>query len=43
MALILIADDSPSEIFVLQQILVQHGHTVITAEDGEQAVEVTQD
>ncbi len=43
MALILIADDSPSEIFVLQQILEQHDHTVITAEDGEQAVEVTQD
>lgn len=42
MALILIADDSPSEIFVLQQILEQYDHTVITAEDGEQAVEFTQ-
>ena len=40
MALILIADDSPTEIFVLQQILEQHDHTIITAEDGEEAVEV---
>ena len=40
MALILIADDSPTEIFVLQQILEQHDHTIITAEDGEQAVEL---
>ena len=43
MALILIADDSPTEIFVLQQILEQHNHTIITAEDGLQAVEVAHD
>lgn len=43
MALILIADDSPSEIFVLQQILEQHDHTVITAENGLQAVEISQE
>ena len=41
MALILIADDSPTEIFVLKKLLEQHGHQVISAEDGEQAVEMT--
>lgn len=42
MALILIADDSATEIFVLQQILEAHDHSVITAEDGQQAVEKVQ-
>lgn len=42
MALILIADDSPTEIYVLRQILEAFDHKVITAEDGEQAIEVTQ-
>ncbi len=41
MALILIADDSPIEIYVLKKILEKHNHQIITAEDGEQAVEVT--
>jgi twitching motility two-component system response regulator PilH len=41
MALILIADDSPTEIYVLQKILEKHGHDILTAEDGEQAIEVT--
>ena len=41
MALILIADDSPTEIYVLKKILEKHNHQIITAEDGEQAVEVT--
>jgi len=41
MALILIADDSPTEIFVLKKLLEQNGHQVISAEDGEQAVEMT--
>jgi len=40
MALILIADDSPTEIYVLQKILEKHNHQVLTAEDGEQAIEV---
>jgi len=40
MALILIADDSPTEIYVLQQMLDSEQHMVITAEDGEQAVEI---
>lgn len=42
MALILIADDSPTEIYVLKKILEKHGHQIITAEDGEQAIEITQ-
>lgn len=42
MALILIADDSPTEIYVLKKILEKNGHEIITAEDGEQAIEVTQ-
>lgn len=42
MALILIADDSPTEIYVLKKILEKHNHQIITAEDGEQAVEVAQ-
>jgi len=41
MALILIADDSPTEIYVLKKMLEKHDHKIITAEDGEQAVEVT--
>lgn len=42
MALILIADDSPTEVFVLKKILEKHNHQVITAEDGEQAMELAQ-
>lgn len=40
MALILIADDSPTEIYILQKILEKHGHQIIIAEDGEQAVTI---
>lgn len=42
MARILIADDSPTEIYVLQKMLEKHGYEVLTAEDGEQAVTVTE-
>lgn len=42
MSLILIADDSPTEIYVLKKILEKYNHQIITAEDGEQAVEVAQ-
>jgi len=38
MALILIADDSPTEVYVLQKMLVKNGHEVLVAEDGEKAV-----
>ncbi|HHA18929.1 MAG: response regulator [Gammaproteobacteria bacterium] len=40
MALILIADDSPTEIYVLQKMLEKHNHQVIIAEDGEQAIDM---
>ncbi|MDB2705380.1 twitching motility response regulator PilH [Pseudomonadota bacterium] len=40
MALILIADDSPTEVYVLKRILEKNQHTTITAEDGEQAIEL---
>lgn len=38
MAQILIVDDSPTEIHVLSTILEKLGHTVITAENGEEGV-----
>jgi twitching motility two-component system response regulator PilH len=41
MATILIADDSPTEVYVLQKMLEKNGHTILVAEDGEQAVEQT--
>ncbi|MFW5450987.1 MAG: twitching motility response regulator PilH [Methylophagaceae bacterium] len=41
MALILIADDSPTEVYVLKKILEKHDHQVIIAEDGEQAMALT--
>ncbi len=40
MALILIADDSPTEVYVLQKMLEKNGHDVLIAEDGEQAVDI---
>mgnify|MGYP001164088318 CR=1 FL=1 len=42
MALILIADDSPTEIYLLKKILEKHSHRIIVAEDGQQAIELTQ-
>lgn len=41
MALILIADDSPTEIFMLKKILEKHQHKIIIAEDGQQAIDLT--
>jgi twitching motility two-component system response regulator PilH len=43
MAVILIADDSPTEIYVLQKMIEKNGHQILIAEDGEQAVELTQE
>lgn len=40
MALILIADDSRTEIFFIKNMLEKHHHHVITAEDGLLAIEV---
>ena len=41
MALILIANDSPTEVFMLKKILEKHKHQIIIAEDGKQAIELT--
>lgn len=38
MAQILIVDDSPTEIHVLSSILEKIGHTVLTAENGEDGI-----
>ena len=38
MARILIVDDSPTEIHVLRTMLEKHGHSVTTAESGEEGV-----
>ncbi len=40
MARILIVDDSPTEVHVLSSILDKLGHSVITAANGEEGVEV---
>lgn len=36
---ILVVDDSPTERFVLGDILSKHGYQVLTAESGEEAIE----
>jgi len=41
MALILIADDSPTEVYILKKILEKHNHQTIVATDGNQAIELT--
>lgn len=38
---ILICDDSPTERFFLADLLVKRGYSVITAENGDEAVEKT--
>ncbi len=40
MARILIVDDSPSQLFQLKKIVEAMGHEAITAEDGQQGVEI---
>jgi twitching motility two-component system response regulator PilH len=40
MARILIVDDSPTETHKISEILNKHSHEVLTAESGEQGVEV---
>lgn len=35
---ILVVDDSPSQIMLLSAILMEQGHQVVTARDGEEAV-----
>ena len=38
MALILIVDDSPTELHVMQQMLERHGYETVLAEDGEEGL-----
>lgn len=40
MARVLIVDDSPSQLLVLKRIVEGQGHETITAEDGQQGVEM---
>ena len=40
MALILVVEDSPTQTYSLKKLLTKYGHKVITAEDGEQGVEL---
>ncbi|MFO1493927.1 MAG: response regulator [Lysobacterales bacterium] len=40
MARVLIVDDSPSQLLVLKRIVEGQGHEVITAEDGQQGVDM---
>ena len=40
---ILIADDSPTESFKISGVLKRHGHEVLAAESGEQALQVARD
>ncbi len=42
MAKVLIVDDSPSQLYSLQKVVEKLGHETITAEDGEQGVEIAQ-
>jgi twitching motility two-component system response regulator PilH len=39
MAKILVVDDSPTEVHVLQTILEKHGHEVVVANSGEEGIE----
>ena len=38
MALILIVDDSPTEVFVMQKALEKHGFRTAAAENGEEGI-----
>lgn len=39
---ILVVDDSPTERQALDELLTQHGYQVLTAESGQQAIELSQ-
>lgn len=43
MALILIVDDSPSQILNQKKILEKHGHQVITAENGQTGISMAKE
>ncbi len=40
MARVLIVDDSPTETYKISQMLSKHGYEVLTAESGEQGIEL---
>ena len=43
MAKVLVIDDSPTEVHVLQTLLEKHGHEVVVANSGEEGVVVAQE
>ena len=43
MATILIVDDSPSQLYSLQKLVEKLGHESITAEDGEEGIQMARD
>ena len=40
MSKVLIVDDSPAQLYCLRQIVEQAGHQTVTADSGEQAIEL---
>jgi twitching motility two-component system response regulator PilH len=40
MSKVLIVDDSPTQLYQLRQIVERGGHQIVTAESGEQAIEL---
>jgi len=43
MSKILIVDDSPAQLYCLRQIVERGGHQIVTADSGEQAIELATD
>jgi len=43
MSKILIVDDSPAQLYCLRQIVERAGHQIVTADSGEQAIELAAD
>jgi twitching motility two-component system response regulator PilH len=40
MAIVLIVDDSPAQVFTLKKLVEEWGHETLTAESGDQALEI---
>ncbi len=43
MAKVLIVDDSPSQVFTLKKLIEDWGHEALTAENGDQALQIARD
>lgn len=43
MATVLIVDDSPAQIFSLQKLLEERGHDTLTAQSGDEALEIARE